>query len=101
MNRLYLVPGINVGTENEDIIWDTRILAPDLNDGPTGTFSGFDASAPLPLDQIDFIFCDPNIDVQSFKVISSPNDGHHVSDHFPVYPAHTASPGRQVVTHSE
>lgn len=77
-------PYLSMTGYDNHTIWDTRTLAKS-NSGPAGTFSGFDARKPLPINQIDYIFTSDQIEVRSFKVIQYPSKGHHVSDHFPVY----------------
>ncbi len=77
-------PYLAMTNYDDHAIWDTRVVA-NSNSGPAGTFSGFDARKPLPIQQIDYIFSSDKVDVRSFEVIQYPSRGHHVSDHFPVY----------------
>lgn len=65
-------------------VYDTRILSAEKPAGPAGTFSGFTVTDNLPMDQIDYIFCSKDFEVEQFKVLVHSKEGRYASDHFAI-----------------
>ncbi|MCB0686429.1 MAG: endonuclease/exonuclease/phosphatase family protein, partial [Saprospiraceae bacterium] len=70
--------------QEEHTIYDTKLLSTVNPEGPRGTFSGFIVNEHLPQNQIDYIFCSDEFDVEKFKVIVKSNGIRYASDHFTV-----------------
>ncbi|MDH3649975.1 MAG: endonuclease/exonuclease/phosphatase family protein [Saprospiraceae bacterium] len=64
---------------------DTRLFSSTSPVGPRGTFSSFDIQEALPLEPIDYIFCSPDVKVNSFEVVEKSWDKKYASDHFAVF----------------
>lgn len=62
---------------------DARLATTAPPYGPEGTFSGFDAAAPLD-QRIDYVFVNARVKVLKYAALTDSRNGRFPSDHLPV-----------------